>query len=429
MRLITKISLWNILIAVLIFLIGGYATYVIYKDGIIKTRDRDLNHQLGETIRRLETGVPPPQQPPPDSRDRRGRPDERMRSITPIPPGEQIIIGETFSDTLIFHQPTNKLQPHRKLTAIRNINGQNFKIELTILAYEDNDVIKTVVMSMSILFIALIIVIITSNYFISKKSFKPFYKTLEKAKEFDIKDQREIKFGSSGIKEFDELNEQLERLTSYAQTEYKTLKEFSENASHEIQTPLAIIKTKLDLLIQTESLTENQRELVMQSYKAVEKLSKLGNALTLLAKIENNEFANTESINLKSFIEEHVKNFKEIFELREISLTENLSDKMITANKILVDILITNLFQNAIRHNIKNGSINIILTDKFLEISNTGSNEGLNVNEIFKRFYKKSADKNSTGLGLSIINKICEYYKYTKTYSFKDSIHSFKIQF
>ncbi|HEX2787379.1 MAG TPA: HAMP domain-containing sensor histidine kinase [Ignavibacteria bacterium] len=429
MRLITKISLWNILIAVLIFLIGGYATYVIYKDGIIKTRDRDLNHQLGETIRRLETGVPPPQQPPLDSQDRRGRPDERMRSITPIPPNENVVIGETFSDTLVFHQPTNKLQPHRKLTSIRNINGQNFKIELTILAYEDNDVIKTVVMSMSILFVALIIVIITSNYFISKKSFKPFYKTLEKAKEFDIKNQHEIKFGSSGIKEFDELNEQLERLTAYAQTEYKTLKEFSENASHEIQTPLAIIKSKLDLLIQSESLTESQRELVMQSFKAVEKLSKLGNALTLLAKIDNNEFRNTENINLKNFINEHISNFKEILELRQIYLAEDLSEKNVIANKTLIDILITNLLQNAIRHNTQNGTINIVLTDKFLEISNTGKNEALNENKIFKRFYKKSADKDSSGLGLSIINKICEYYKYTITYSFKDSVHSFKIEF
>lgn len=423
MRLITRISLWNILIAVLIFLTGGFITYKIYKDGILHTRDRDLNHQLESMIQRQENDAPQNTPPPPG----RG-PDQRMRKVTPMPEGTQLN-ADVFSDTLIFHPPTEKLQPHRKLTAIRNIKGQNFKFELIILAYEDNDVIKTVVMSMSILFIALIIVIITSNYFISKRSFKPFYKTLDEVKKFDIKDQSEIKFGSSGIKEFDELNIQLERLTSYVQTEYKTLKEFSENASHEIQTPLSVIKIKLDLLIQTESLTENQRELVIQSHRAVEKLSKLGNALTLLTKIDNNEFTNAESINLKDLINEHIENFKEILELREISLTENLLDKTLTANKTLIDILITNLLQNAIRHNAGNGNITVTLTNNFLEVSNTGKNGALDTNSIFKRFYKNSADNNSTGLGLSIISRICEYYKYDVIYSFKNSVHSFKIIF
>lgn len=417
------------MIAVLVFVIGGYAAYIIYKDGIIRTRDRDLNHQLGEMVRRHENNIPPPQQLPPNELNRPGRPDDRMRKITPIQPEENVKSGEIFSDTLIFHPPTNKLQPHRKLTAIRNVNGQYFRFEITILAYEDNDVIKTVVMSMSILFVVLIIVIIISNYFISKRSFKPFYQTLDKAKNFNIRSIEEPDFGSSGTKEFHDLNKELEKLTRYAQSEYRTLKEFSENASHEIQTPLAIIKSKLDLLIQSESLNESQRKLVMSSYKAVEKLSKLGNALTLLAKIDNNEFADTGNINLKEFIKEHINNFREMLLLKNISLSENLLDKTLISNKILIDILITNLLQNAIRHNKENGSISIILTSNFIEVSNTGKNGALDIDTIFKRFYKNSNDNNSTGLGLSIINKICEYYEYDIIYSFKNSVHSFKIIF
>jgi signal transduction histidine kinase len=163
------------------------------------------------------------------------------------------------------------------------------------------------------------------------------------------------------------MNQTLEKTTSQARREYSLLKEFTENASHEMQTPLAIIRSKLDLLIQDENLSEDQSKTMQSAYSAIEKLSRLNQSLLLLAKIENNQFAETTNIDLKQKIEEKLDAFHELWQNQNISVSSSLKDATVDLNSELTEILLNNLLSNATRHNFSNGSIRIILNEKQLK--------------------------------------------------------------
>ena len=186
------------------------------------------------------------------------------------------------------------------------------------------------------------------------------------------------------------------------------LKEFTENASHEMQTPLAIIRSKLDLLIQDENLSEDQSKTMQSAYTAIEKLSRLNQSLLLLAKIENNQFAETTKINLKQKLEEKLDAFHELWQNQNISVSSSLKDASVDLNSELTEILLNNLLSNATRHNFSNGSIRIVLNEKQLEISNSSHEQELNSQQMFSRFFSQDKKNRYNGLGLSIIKQISD---------------------
>lgn len=418
MKLINKINLINLLLSVIIITIGSFAVYFIYKNNLDKTRDEGLKFMLSDQLSRLsERPESPSENRPPPGRNR--------GSIVILESPQEKY--EIFSDTLIFHPPSNTLQPHRKLSSVTEYNGKFYKADLFLVAIEGDTVLKTVIYSMGIIFIILIVFIIGGNYFLSQKIFRPFYQSLEKIKNFNFNSNNNLKFEKSGIKEFNELNLQLQRLTDYVSDEYNNIKEFSENASHEIKTPISVIKAKLDSLIQFENLNEEQFKLIKGCFVSLDKLKRINDGLTLLTKIENNEFIKTEEINIKQEIEESYFLFSELLSLNKIKL-EITGDKLIwQMNKELSEILISNLLKNAIKNNYENGYIKVEIKNNYLKFSNTSNSPSLDREKIFNRFYKSSSNSDSVGLGLSIVKKICDLYSLKIEYSFENNIHHFKI--
>jgi signal transduction histidine kinase len=209
--------------------------------------------------------------------------------------------------------------------------------------------------------------------------------------------------------------------------DYKILKEFSENASHEIQTPLAIIHTKLDLLVQQENLTEIQSELIQTVYHSVNKLSTLNKSLLLLAKIDNRQFYKNSDIFLDEVLKNKVNDFQDFWQSKGIAYSVNLEQTLIQTNNELLEILLNNIFSNATRHNIENGSIDILLNNKILQISNSGPSTPLDPERLYKRFYKELPAGENNGLGLSIIKEICTVSAVEINYSYKDERHLFSL--
>lgn len=230
--------------------------------------------------------------------------------------------------------------------------------------------------------------------------------------------------------EFDELNEVLIQLTQKIANDYRSLKQFSEDASHEIQTPLAIITAKLETLVNDHNLNEKQSDTIRSIFSSVRRLSRLNQGLVLLTKIENNQFVEITPLSINLLTEEKLKDFQELMELKDIQCEMNeKKELMLEANPVLSDILINNLLSNSINHNQANGQIRIAISSTKLEISNSGNRSIQNPDRLFTRFYKENSMAKSVGLGLAIVNKICEVHGWKIEYRFDQKMHHFQIQF
>jgi signal transduction histidine kinase len=233
----------------------------------------------------------------------------------------------------------------------------------------------------------------------------------------------------TGTTEFDELNKVLLNLINNVNAAYYIQKQFVENASHEMQTPLAIIRSKLELLINQPDLTEKAAFLLGDITEANDRLSQMNRTLLLLAKIENSQFPNTEEINISQMLQLLLNNFQQHYD-HFPTLTATIEDAVIvTADRSLIEILLSNLVNNAILHNKSGGEINIVLQASFFLIENTGLPLEVNPEELFERFKKGSYQTKTTGLGLALVKQICLLYQYKISYEYQDGWHKVKVIF
>ncbi len=318
----------------------------------------------------------------------------------------------------------------RELKSYYNKKGTNYLITITKPMLEEDDLIENLFTSLLIIIGFLVMAFFIVNWFISKTLWNPFYKIIKQVNAYEIKNKPGISFTKTSTKEFKQLSIALNKMTEKIYEDFIAQKEFSENASHEMQTPLAVIKAKLDLLIQSPNLKEKEMEQLQGIENSVNKLSYLNRAMLLLAKIENSQFIKTEEVNLSQLIEKVVVNYEDLIASKNISFKKNIiANYIINMNPVLCDVLITNLLQNALRHNHNNGEINIELTRNKFIISNSGKRLTINENELFGRFKKNDASNESIGLGLSIVKSITDTYGFSVEYKFENDLHTFIINF
>nr|WP_121274199.1 HAMP domain-containing sensor histidine kinase [Pedobacter schmidteae] len=276
-------------------------------------------------------------------------------------------------------------------------------------------------------FIILLVGFIKLNKRISARLWQPFYVTLEKIKAFDLNKQQKISFEPNGIIEFDEMNASISKLVESNIAAYRHQKEFVENAAHELQTPLAVVQSKLDILFQNHGITSEQAILIEKIQNALSRVSRINKNLLLLAKIENQQFPEKESIEIGTVLREiHflLSDFQENVSLH----LETTNEVWIEGNKILVETLLTNLLMNAIRHSTHPAEIHINLKNNCLSVINPGT-IALNAEKLFKRFSTASKLTPGSGLGLSIVKEICVRYHWDISYNFTDNHHIFSVKF
>jgi len=230
----------------------------------------------------------------------------------------------------------------------------------------------------------------------------------------------------SSIREFEDLNSVLQTMSARIQKDYRVQKQFTENASHELQTPLMVIRSKIELLIQRPNLSEDQMRLLQSIDNASQKLSHINKALLLLSRIENNQFSKNEKILLQPLISKIVENFTDRVHLKKLNLELNVAaDAMLNLDPTLAEILFTNLIQNAVRHNFHGGSIKIVVRQGKAEFSNTGEILDFDQQAVFERFRKSIKSDEGTGLGLAIVKEICNVGGITIDYKYESNQHFF----
>jgi signal transduction histidine kinase len=414
MRIFTKYNRVNILATIIIFLLSSLAFYFAIRYILIGQVDDDLRIEQRE----IETYV----------REHNTMPESISVNDQKISYAlsDQMIKKRKFSTSTSF-DTTDKKESYRILQFGITANSKIYTVTVA-KSLESTDALTTsILLIVSTTILLMLIVSFFINRILLRRLWRPFYQSLEVMKNFRIENKQSPLFSSTNIDEFVFMNDTLQKSATQAQKEYSLLREFTENASHEMQTPLAIIRSKLDLLIQNENLSEEQSKPIQSAYNAIEKLSKLNQSLLLLAKIENNQFGEMAAINMKQRVEEKLEAFSELWQNQQISITTTLNDVTVTLNNELCDILLNNLLSNATRHNYSNGFIKIILNEKHLEISNSSAGKSLQSEQMFSRFSSARNENHSSGLGLSIIKQICDVSGFRIQYLFTDDQHRFVV--
>ncbi|MDF2456763.1 MAG: twp-component sensor histidine kinase [Cytophagaceae bacterium] len=327
-------------------------------------------------------------------------------------------------------QDTTIKYKHRQLESVFLHDGQYYILKIRQSLQREDELIDSILPVGVVMFMILLVGVLMINNMISVRVWAPFYTIIDRLTSYDVKTGAVVEYDKVNIKEFDQLSHNLYLMTSKIHEDYRSQKEFNENFSHELQTPLAIIQNNLENIIQSPNLHEEDMNHISGVMDAVKRISSLSKGLLLLSQIDNNQFPEVTDVDIVSVSKKLVNFFSGIIEDRKIVVVEKYTDSVwIKCNKHLLDILMTNIVSNAIRHNIAEGYIKIDITMDRLEVCNSGKPLDGDVNTIFDRFVKLGEKKNSIGLGLPIVKKICEVSGFNVSYQNNEAEHTITIVF
>lgn len=329
------------------------------------------------------------------------------------------------------YDASNNTNPERLrcFSTIIVINNQKFRFISATNIEETKETIMAIGVLTIFFFFLIVIGLLLLTRKLSNTLWKPFRTTLASLKSFSLNKHSEIKLEQSNVVEFQELNDSIQKLIAQNVAVYQSQKEFTENAAHELQTPFAILKNKIDIFLQSPELSKSQYQIVEEMNSALHRSARINKNLLLLSKIENHQFDQTEAICFQMLLKESLAMLQVHFEQKELTVSIDISsEKTTNGNASLTEVLINNLLLNAIRHTPSKGELKIKLNDGVLEIYNLGTTP-LDDKLLFQRFSKVGASQTGTGLGLAIANEICKVHDWKITYGFENSFHTFSVYF
>jgi signal transduction histidine kinase len=413
MKLFTKYTRVNLLVMLLVFLLSAGSIYFLMNLVLIREMDADLSgirDRIADYYSKYHEFPA-------------GHPlDEEQVSYLPA---TQPMARSEFALITRYSPREKKMHNFRQMIFTIEAGGQLYKVTIAKPLEGLHHLTRAILLVSSATILVTILAFLLTNRILLRRLWRPFYASLDAMQNFKLGHTRELHFPTTTTREFAFMNESLGMAARKAQQDYLLLKEFTENASHELQTPLSIIRSKLEMLIQDEDLSHRQSEIVSSAFAAIKKLSRLNQSLLLLTKIGNQQFNHMENVDLRDKVENKLVQFRELWTNSRINAMAQLEDAVIFASPELIDILLNNLFSNASNHNIPDGEVTVSLKPGLLAVSNTGPAGPLDPNRVFRRFYKGEQHTGHNGLGLSIIKQICEVTSLTPAYSYKDHLHSF----
>lgn len=414
MKLLKKINILFLGASLTVLLLLGTTLTIVLNLVAKQQIEEQLDHSYQRIVNQLQAGA----------------------NINSLPPFFEIALIDHTKNKTWFAETTVKKgngrsgERFKQLTGIVTINDKTYQIIIRASQLETEDYYESVLYIVLGSILLMIIILYFLNSRISKTIWKDFYLNLAATRSFSVQKQEPIALTKTNILEFDELNNVLVNLTNKVIMDYQNLKQFTEDASHEIQTPLAIISAKLENFLNDQEWSGSQLDTLRSIQASVHRLSRLNKELLLLTKIENNQFISVEKISPGKIIREKIAEFQELIDLQGLTIEMQFADKvLIESNQVLAELLINNLMSNSINHNIPGGLIRIVQNETSLEIWNTGRATIVHPERLFSRFYKENPSSKSVGLGLAIVYKICEVQKWNITYHSAESMHCFRVVF
>ena len=350
--------------------------------------------------------------------------------IREIPENEANLAKDIFYDSTKYIEIEDEDEPIRVLkTNFMTSNGKFYELKIEISTLEKEDLTETIFWGIIFLYVLLLCCLLIVIHFVFKKSFRPLYTMLEWLRHYNPARPIKPLDNDTSVEEFDTLNKAFKEAAERGISLYNQQKQFVENASHELQTPLAVCMNRLELLSENPACTEELLSEIEGIHNYLHHISKLNKSLLLLSRIDNKQFPDTQNISISKIVKNVLEQFSEIYEEKHIrSYFMNETPLSVTMNTALAEALVTNLIKNAFIHNIREGEIFIHTTENQLIIENTSDCTELNKEKLFQRFGKQNNRPNTNGLGLAIVKSITTLYNIDISYSYNGK-HRFVLTF
>jgi signal transduction histidine kinase len=334
-------------------------------------------------------------------------------------------------DTLLYDPVERTHVPFRTVSFAVDVDGRRHWLTLRKSLIETREALGVTVGLMLGMMSVLLMSVVLLNRWLSRWLWAPFRSTLVALRGYQLQQPQSLLLPATAIDEFSELNQAVNQLTERVAADFRALKEFTENAAHETQTPLAIMQAKLEQIMQLDELPTAAVPPLQDLYQATLRLSRLHHALTLLSKIENRQFADAVPVQLNELVADKLAQLQDFSEAKRLKVTLSVQAPLtLRMHPLLADSLVNNLLQNAIKHNYPGGHLWIQLDAAGLEITNSGPALTVDPAQLLGRFRKHNAASDSPGLGLSIVQQICTLYGFRLSYTFagKEALHMLRVQ-
>ena len=350
--------------------------------------------------------------------------------FTPISEEEGRHYRQVFYDATVYIELEDEDEPVRVMcTAFRMPDGQYYELKLMISILERDDMVEAMLWYLGALFLLFLICTSIGIQLVLKGVFRPLHRLLDWL--HCIQPGKEVPplDNPTKIREFRQLSDAALDMGNRSYKAYEEQKQFIENASHELQTPLAIVRGKVELLAESEGMTEQQMEQLDEIYATLGRAVKLNKSLLLLSRIENGQYTEMEDVSVDEILDELLPDLMDIYEHKQVRLIRKREEQpfIIRCNHSLAQILVSNLVKNSLLHNREEGELQVLTTPTSLVIKNTGD-VPLDGEKLFRRFYHgMDGKKDSTGLGLAIARSIALSSSLKLTYEWQDGMHTFRL--
>lgn len=336
-----------------------------------------------------------------------------------------------YYDADIYIKEKEETEPARVLRTIFADKDDNyFLLEVSTPSFEKEDLREAVANWILFLYIVLLVTLLTVSIWVFYRSLRPLYALLHWLDSYLPGKQHEPVPNDTHIPEFRRLNEAAAQAVERSEQLFKQQKQFIGNASHELQTPLAVCNNRIEWLLDNTELTEEQMEELFKTKHTLNYIVRLNKSLLFLSRIDNGQFTDSRPVEINSIVKRLLNDYKEIFSHYEAQISlEEQGRLTITMNETLAEALVSNLLKNAFIHNKEQGHVRVTIQTNSLTLANTGQTEPLDSEHIFERFYQGSKKKESTGLGLAIAEAICRQYGLHISYRYQNKEHIFRLQF
>ena len=339
--------------------------------------------------------------------------------------------GMTYYDADFYIQETDETEPARFLkTIFRDNEGTCYELIVSTPTFEKDDLTETILWWVLALYLILLLTVIFITLAVLQKGIRPMYHIMDWLDAYTPGKAHGDLSVDTDVIEFKHMEKTAKEAIKRSDNAFEQQKEFIGNASHELQTPLAILNGRIDWMLDSDTLSEENMGELIQMKREIGHISRLNKTLLLLTKIDNGQFPEINDVNLSELAKEQTEMFEEIFGSRNIAckIQETDSPVIIRMNETLATILVTNLIKNAFVHSTDGGKVSISLTHNDMVVENLGDS-ALDAAHIFDRFYQGSKKDGSTGLGLALAKTIADRYGLGLSYSFADGAHRFRIDF
>ena len=420
MRLINYISLRLSLIAAVVLGFWSVFFYFAIIDEINDEVDDSLEDYAELVIRRALAGEPLP------TASSGSNNQYYLREVSAEYAGSHQHVR--YEDRTVYIKEKREYEPARVMSYIFRTDEGGFReVEVSVPSIEKTDLIEAIFYWLLFLYIAILLGFVLLNRIALKRCMRPLDILLKWLDDYRLGGTNLELNNPTSVTEFRKLNDSVTRLMTRNEQQYEQQKLFIGNASHEMQTPLAICRNRLEMLMEDDTLTEKQLSELMKTHRTLENLTRLNKSLLLLCKIENRQFTDVKPICLNELLLHYLDDYKEVYAYRRVLVNVHVEDCFrLEMSESLATVLLTNLLKNAFVHTEEGGTITLTFTASSFEIRNTGE-ASLDKDRIFERFYKEGQKEGSTGLGLALVDSICKAYRLRLSYRFEDGMHIFTI--